>query len=198
MVCVYLLHTMWPPGYSTSILQVIICEAFTSKVLLHFWSGPDCTENARRCPNGIGHAGRLVSAGQYADVHCRATEQFHARACLFGEIPKNSSACRKRITPRTSQSAGFSIGTAMATAISALNTRQSPTHNCMRQLRSCFSKLYRFIYLSQLSWEHLSSFEKATHIPYSLHTRRIELCKIWFHRMMRVININRMTYNSVL
>ena len=45
--------------------------------------GPDCTEDARRCPNGIVHAGRLVSAGQYADVHCRATEQFHAIACLF-------------------------------------------------------------------------------------------------------------------
>ena len=36
--------------------------------------GPDCTEDARRCPNGIGHAARLVSAGQYEDVHCRATE----------------------------------------------------------------------------------------------------------------------------
>ena len=48
--------------------------------------GPDCTEDARRCPNGISHAARLVSAGQYADVHCRATEQFHATACLFGKI----------------------------------------------------------------------------------------------------------------
>ena len=36
-------------------------------------------------PNGIAHAARLVSAGQYADVHCRATEQFHARACFFGQ-----------------------------------------------------------------------------------------------------------------
>ena len=45
--------------------------------------GPDCMEDARRCPNGIAHAARLVSARQYADVHCRATEQFHARACLF-------------------------------------------------------------------------------------------------------------------
>ena len=26
------------------------------------------------------------SAGLHADVHCRATEQFHARACLFGNI----------------------------------------------------------------------------------------------------------------
>ena len=32
------------------------------------------------------YAARLVSAGQYADVHCRATEQFHARACLFGKM----------------------------------------------------------------------------------------------------------------
>ena len=36
---------------------------------------PDCTENARRCPNGIAHATRLVSAGQYADVHCRVEIQ---------------------------------------------------------------------------------------------------------------------------
>ena len=47
---------------------------------------PDCNEDARRCPNGIVHAVSLVSAGQYADVHCCATEQFHARACLFGKI----------------------------------------------------------------------------------------------------------------
>ena len=86
---------MWPPGYSISILLVfIICEAFTSKLLLHFWKqeknptvlGQDCTEDALRCPNGIAHAERLVFAVQYADKHCRATEQFHARACLFGKI----------------------------------------------------------------------------------------------------------------
>ena len=81
--------------------------------------GPDCTEDARRFPNGIAHAARLVSAEQYADVYCRATEKFHVRACLFGKI---SSACRKRITPHTSQSAGFLIGTAMATDIFALTT----------------------------------------------------------------------------
>ena len=37
--------------------------------------GPDCTEDARRCPNGIAHAVRLVSTRQYADLHCHATEQ---------------------------------------------------------------------------------------------------------------------------
>ena len=52
--------------------------------------GPDCTEDARRCPNGIAYAARLVSASQYADVHCHATEQFHARGCLFGEITYNA------------------------------------------------------------------------------------------------------------
>ena len=41
-------------------------------------SGPDCTEDTRRCPNGIAHAARLLAD---ADVHCRATEQFHARVC---------------------------------------------------------------------------------------------------------------------
>ena len=47
--------------------------------------GPDCTEDARRYPNGIAHVARLVSAGQYADVHCCATEPFHESACLFGK-----------------------------------------------------------------------------------------------------------------
>ena len=48
--------------------------------------GPDCMEDARRCPNGSPHAARVVSAGQYADLHCRATEQFHAWARLFCKI----------------------------------------------------------------------------------------------------------------
>ena len=48
--------------------------------------GLDCMEDARRCPTGIAHAAMLVSARQYVDVHCRATEQFHARACLFGKL----------------------------------------------------------------------------------------------------------------
>ena len=43
--------------------------------------GPACTEDARRCPNGIARAARLVSAGQYVDVHWRAV-----RACLLGKI----------------------------------------------------------------------------------------------------------------
>ena len=77
---------MWPPGYSTHILQFfIICEAFTSKDAPSFLEtgkcptvpGPDGTKNARICPSGIAHAARLVSAGQYVDVHYRATEQFH-------------------------------------------------------------------------------------------------------------------------
>ena len=133
---------MGPPGYSTSILQVfIICEVFTSKVLLHFWKQKNVrrcqvltTEDARRCPNGFAHVARLVSTRQYADVHCRETEQFHARACLFAKRTWDLIACRKRITPRTSQSAVFSIGTVMVTAISALTTRQGPTYNCMREV----------------------------------------------------------------
>ena len=40
---------------------------------------PDFTEDARRCPNGITHAARLMSAGQYADVHCSATESLPLR-----------------------------------------------------------------------------------------------------------------------
>ena len=47
---------------------------------------PDYTEDARRFSNGIAHAARLVTAGQYADVQGRATEQYHSRACLFGKI----------------------------------------------------------------------------------------------------------------
>ena len=82
----------------------------------------------------ITQAARPVSAEQYADVHCRETQQLHARACLFGKKPKISSAWRKLITHRTSQSAGFSIGTAMTTAISARTMWQSPTCNCMSQI----------------------------------------------------------------
>ena len=40
-------------------------------------SGPDCTEDARRSTNGITQQG--LSAGQYADVHYRATEQYSTR-----------------------------------------------------------------------------------------------------------------------
>ena len=58
--------------------------------------GPDCTEDVLRCPNRIAHAARLLSAGQYADVHCRVTKQFHARACLFGKITSDLIGLQKR------------------------------------------------------------------------------------------------------
>ena len=133
-VCVYPLHTMWLSGYSSRSwqhpsglhhLQSIYQQgalSFMETAKCPMVPGPDCMEDGRRCPNGIAHAARLVSAGQYADMHCHATEQCHWRA-------KISSACRKWVTPRTSQSAGFSIGM----AISALITWQDPTYNCMRQ-----------------------------------------------------------------
>ena len=35
---------------------------------------PDCKKDARRGPNEITDPARLVSAGQYADVHCREIE----------------------------------------------------------------------------------------------------------------------------
>ena len=63
--------------------------------------GSDCMEDARRYSNGIVHAERLVTD---ADMRCRATEQFHASAWPFGNMLSH-------------QSAGFSIGTAVATAI---------------------------------------------------------------------------------
>ena len=48
-VCVNPLYTMWPPGYSTSILQVfIICEAFTNEVL-HFWKQEKVRHLVRMC-----------------------------------------------------------------------------------------------------------------------------------------------------
>ena len=47
--------------------------------------------------------------------------------------PKISSACRKRKTPRTSESARFSIGTAIARELSALTTWEGPMCNCIRQ-----------------------------------------------------------------
>ena len=82
---------MWPPGYSTSISQVFIiyeqcAPSFLETEKSPAVPGPDYTEDARRCPSGTALAARFVSAEQYADVHCRATEQFHARACPFGKI----------------------------------------------------------------------------------------------------------------
>ena len=67
--------------------------------------GPDCTEGARRCSNGISHTAMLVSAGQYADVHCRATEQFHARACLYGKITQDLIGLQK-----TNNTSHFTVG----------------------------------------------------------------------------------------
>ena len=58
--------------------------------------GTDWTEYARRCPNGIANEARLVSAGQYADVHCCATEQLHARACRFGNITLDLVGLQKK------------------------------------------------------------------------------------------------------
>ena len=83
--------------------------------------GPDYTEDDRIYPIGIAHAARLMSAGQYADEHCRGTEQFNSRACLFGKITQDLIVLQRKNTPRTSQS-GLLIVTAMATAISALIT----------------------------------------------------------------------------
>ena len=66
------------------------CEAFTSNVLLHFWKKRKKFDSARPGLFGgcskMSHPARLVSAGKYADVHCHATEQFHARSCLFSKI----------------------------------------------------------------------------------------------------------------
>ena len=39
--------------------------------------GPNCTEDARRCPNEIAHAARLMSARQYADRHCHNRTTAH-------------------------------------------------------------------------------------------------------------------------
>ena len=97
-LCTFVYYsTMWPPGYPTRSQQrssglhhlrrvnqqgAPFLETGKSSTM----PGPDCMEDAWRCPNGIADAARFLSAGQYADVHCRATEKFHARACLFGKI----------------------------------------------------------------------------------------------------------------
>ena len=86
---------MWAHGNLTSILQVFHhlpsvyqqgAPSFLETGKSPTVPGPDCTEDAQICSNGIAHAARLVSAGQYADVQCRATEQLHAKAYLFGKI----------------------------------------------------------------------------------------------------------------
>ena len=134
-VCVFPLHTMWPPGYSTSILHVfIICEAFTSKVLLHFWK----QEKVRRVhvqtvlrmlegvPMDLLTQQDLCLQGSMQT--CIVVQQNNSTREIDSSIrwPKISSASRKRIKPGTSQSAGFSIGKAVATALSALTTWQDP------------------------------------------------------------------------
>ena len=114
-----------------SILQVfIICEAFASKVLLHFWK----QENVRRCqvrtvrrmledvPMELLTQQGLCLPGSMRT--CIVVQQNYSTRELASSarLPKISSACIKRITLHTAQSAGFSIGTEVATAISALNT----------------------------------------------------------------------------
>ena len=118
-----------------SILQVfIICKTFTNKVLLHFWK----QQKVWRCQ--VRTVQRMLQ-----DVPMELLMK--QGMCLLGStrtcivLQQNnstwelaSSACRKRITPCTLQSEGFSIGTAMATTISGLIMWQGPTHSCMRQL----------------------------------------------------------------
>ena len=91
-------------------------------------SGSDCTEDVRRCPNGITHAARVVSTGQYADMHCHTTEQFHSKACLFGKITYDLIGLQK-----TNNTSHLTVGTAMTTSLSALTTWQCPTYNWIRQ-----------------------------------------------------------------
>ena len=117
---------MWPPVYSTRSRQHPLClhhlrivyqqgaASFLETGKSLKVPGPDCTEDARRCPNVIARSARLVSAGRYSDVHWCATEQFNARTCPFGKI--TNLVCLQE-TNNISQSAGFSISTAKATAI---------------------------------------------------------------------------------
>ena len=118
-----------------------LAKRLAAKCSFVFWNtikstvpGPDCTEDALRCLNGIAHAARLVFARQYAYVYCRATEQFHARASLFGKIAYDLIGLQKMNNTSHLTVVGFSFGTAMATAISALTMWQGPTCNYVRQL----------------------------------------------------------------
>ena len=144
-VCVYPLHTMWPPGYSTRLRQhpsdlyylrsvyqqgapsflekekVQRCQVRTVRRMLEEVPMEFLTQQGLCLPDSMwtcivvqqnNSTRELVSSARWSNI---------------------SSACRKRITPGTSRSAGFSIGTAMSTAISAL-FMTGPTYNCMRQL----------------------------------------------------------------
>ena len=100
-------------------------------------SGLDCTEDARICPNGIAHAARLVSDGQYADVICRATEQFHARICFFGKIDLTLDLIGLQETNNTSHLTVGGILNRYSCGHRYLCTKvttwQSPKYYCMRQ-----------------------------------------------------------------
>ena len=127
-------------GYSIRILQVfIICEAFTNSFI---------TENRKKSDGA--RSGLYGGCSKMSQWNCSCSrvcvcQAVCGRALSCNKtIPRKSLplqqdnllACRKQITPCTSQSAGFSIATAMATAISALTTRQGPTYNCMRQFQT--------------------------------------------------------------
>ena len=75
----YPLQTMWPPtAFFRSLSFAKLLPARRSFIFV--------IRKTPTVPNGTAHAARLVSAGQFAEVHCRATEQFHARVCLFCKI----------------------------------------------------------------------------------------------------------------
>ena len=134
---------MWPPDYSTSILQVFnIFEELTSKVLLHF----EYRKNSDGARSGL--YGGCLKMSQWNCSRSKACVcQAVLRCALLCNrtIPRESLSllqdnlrshrpAKKLTTPRTSQSAEFSIDTALATAISALTTWQGLTYNWMRQL----------------------------------------------------------------
>ena len=71
--------------------------------------GPDCTEDARMSHWNCSRSKACVCRA-YADVHCYETEQFHARACLFGKITLDLIGLREtnntsHLSRRDSQSA---------------------------------------------------------------------------------------------
>ena len=86
MPCAAWLFNQHPSGHHLQNIYQRGAPSFLEKGKIPTVPGPDCMEDAERCPNAIFHAARLVSAGQYAYMHCRATELFHMRACLFGKI----------------------------------------------------------------------------------------------------------------
>ena len=93
-VSVYPFYTMWPHGYSTRLRQHPsglhhLWSVYHQDAPSFFWNRKK-SDGARNCSRS-----KAYVCWQYADVQCRAIEQFQARACLFDKITSDHVGLQK-------------------------------------------------------------------------------------------------------